>query len=351
MTRVRCAVIGSGFAGSTFAEAVRYAPDAELVAIAGGRKAPELAERHGVRAIDDVDALLDSSDVDAVLVASPNPFHHPLTLRAAASGKHVLVEKPMALSVAECSAMLEACARAGVVLMVGHHHRFRRNPIATKLLLHRGTIGRVDVAAMVQTEPDQTTWLTKPENGGYLLGSGVHGLDLLRWWLGDVLRIAALTGQYRGERVENGSLLLLEFAGGAHASFQDSVIPGSVTPPGSGVVRFDVVLTGERGVLQVDMYGEVRSSTADGWRVHTSLPVWEGTTHSSAWRPTPARCANSSTRFSNARPPRFSAEEGLAAVAIVEAAHRAAATGTRQQVTRGSRRSARIGRPCPPDVS
>ena len=71
---------------------------------------------------------------------------------------------------------------------------------------------------MVQTEPDQTTWLRKPENGGYLLGSGVHGLDLLGRWLGDVLRVAALTGQYRGERAENGSLRLLEFAGGALAS-------------------------------------------------------------------------------------------------------------------------------------
>jgi predicted dehydrogenase len=334
MTHVRCAVIGSGFAGSTFAEAVRYAPDAELVAIAGGRKAPELAERHGVRALDGVDALLDSSEVDAVLIASPNPFHCPQTLRAAASGKHVLVEKPMALSVAECRAMLEACERAGVVLMVGHHHRFRRNPIATKLLLDRGTIGRVDMAAMVQTEPDQTTWLTKPDNGGYLLGSGVHGLDLLRWWLGDVLRVAALTGQYRGERVENGSLLLLEFAGGAHASFQDSVIPGSVPPPGSGVVRFDAVLTGERGVLAVDMYGEVRSSTAGGWQVQTSLPVWDGHYAFLRMEAYASQVREFIDAIRQARPPRVPAAEGLAAVAVVEAAHRAAATSTWQEVER-----------------
>lgn len=129
-------------------------------------QAPELAARHGVASVSDVDALLDSDDVDAVLIASPNPFHCPQTLRAAASGKHVLVEKPMAMSVAEGQRMLEACRAAGVVLMVGHHHRFRRNPLAVKLLLERGRIGRVDMVAMVQTEPDQTTWLTKPENGG-----------------------------------------------------------------------------------------------------------------------------------------------------------------------------------------
>jgi predicted dehydrogenase len=334
MTRVRCAVLGSGFAGSTFAEAVRYAPDAELVAIGGGRKAPELAALHGVRAVDDVDGLLDSTEVDAVLIASPNPFHCPQTVRAAASGKHVLVEKPMALSVAECRSMLAACDAAGVVLMVGHHHRFRRNPIAARLLLDRGTIGRVDMAAMVQTEPDQTTWLTRPENGGYLLGAGVHGLDLLRWWLGDVQRVAALTGQYRGEHVENGSLLLLDFAGGAHASFQDSVIPGSVPPPGSGVVRFDVVLTGERGVLHVDMYGEVRSSTATGWQVHSSLPVWDGHYAFLRMEAYASQVREFIAAIREARPPRVPAADGLAAVAIVEAGHRAAASGTWQEVER-----------------
>jgi len=329
---VRCAVIGSGFAGSTYAEAVRYVPDAELVAIAGGRNAERVAQQHGVHASADVDAVLDSPDVDAVLIASPNPFHAPQTLRAAEHGKHVLVEKPMALSVAECRSMVDACERAGVVLMVGHHHRFRRNPVAAKLLLDRGIIGRVDMAAMVQTEPDQTTWLTKPENGGYLLGGGVHGLDLLRWWLGDVRRVAALTGQYRGERVENGSLLLLDFVGGAHASFQESVIPGSVPPPGSSVVRFDVVLTGERGVLDVDMYGDVRSSTREGWLVQTSLPAWEGHYAFLRMEAYASQAREFVTAIREQRAPRVPATDGLAAVAIVEAAHRAAATGTWQDV-------------------
>jgi predicted dehydrogenase len=332
MNRVRCAVIGSGFAGSTFAEAVRYAPDAELVGIAGGHQAPELAALQGVRAWSDVNAVLDSRDVDAVLIASPNPFHAPQTLRAAASGKHVLVEKPMALSVVECRQMREACERARVVLMVGHHHRFRRNPIATKLLLDRGAIGRVDLAAMVQTEPDQTTWLTKPENGGYLLGGGVHGLDLLRWWLGDVRRVAALTGQYRGEQVENGSLLLLDFVGGAHASFQVSVTPGSVPPPGSGVVRFDVVLTGERGVLHADMYGDVRTSTRDGWQVQTSLPVWDGHYAFLRMEAYASQVREFIAAIREVRAPRVPATDGLAAVAVVEAAHRAAASGTWQEV-------------------
>jgi predicted dehydrogenase len=325
---VRCAIIGSGFAGSTYAEAIRYAADADLVAIAGGHQAPELAARHGIAAVSDVDALLDSADVDAVLIASPNPFHCPQALRAAASGKHVLVEKPMAMSVADGQRMLEACRKAGVVLMVGHHHRFRRNPLAVKLLLERGRIGRVDMVAMVQTEPDQTTWLTKPENGGYLLGSGIHGLDLLRWWLGDVSRVAALTGQYRGERVENGSLLLLDFVSGTHASFQDSVIPGSVPPSGSGVVRFDAVLTGAQGVLYADMYGEVRVSTPGGWEVQTMLPRWDGHYAFLRMEAYASQAREFVAAIKEHRSPQVAPEDGLAALAIVEAAHQAAAAGS-----------------------
>jgi predicted dehydrogenase len=307
-------------------EAISYAPDAELVAIAGGRNAPRLAEQFGVRAVatEDVDRLIESDDIDAILVASPNTVHCPQALRAAAAGKHVLVEKPMALNVAECRQMIDACRAAGVVLMVGHHHRYRRNPIAVKMLLERGVVGKVDMVSMNQTEPDVTTWLTRPENGGYLLGAGVHGLDLLRWWLGDVARVAALTGVYRGEHVENGSLLLLDFESGAHGSFRDSVVPRSVPPPGSGVVQFDASFTGETGVLQADMYGEVRLSTQTGWQTQTALPVWDAHFSFLRMEAYAAQARELVAAIREQRAPRYPAEDAMHAVALVDAAHLAA---------------------------
>ncbi|MGH2461676.1 MAG: Gfo/Idh/MocA family protein [Chloroflexota bacterium] len=326
--RVRCAVIGSGFAGSTFAEALSYAPAAELVAIAGGRQADALAEKYRTRAVAtaDVDRLIDSAEIDAVLIASPNPFHGPQTLRAAASGKHVLVEKPMALSAREGRAMVEACRKADVVLMPGHHHRFRRNGVAARLLLDRGVIGKVDLANLALIEPDQTTWLNNPAYGGYLLGSGSHAIDVLRFLVGDVARVAALTGRYRGAEVENGSQLLLEFKNGAHGIMQNSVIPRLSRPTaGSGVARFDVQLTGETGVLQVDLYGEVRSSTESGWTVPTSLPVWEGHTAFLRLEAYAEEAREFIAAIRERRAPRVTGEDGLAAVAVVEAAHRSAA--------------------------
>ena len=324
-SKVRCAVIGSGFAGSTLAESIQYVPDAELVVIAGGRKAPELAARFGVRASDDVDGVLDSDEVDAVFIASPNPFHRPQTVRAAQRGKHVLVEKPLALSVADGQAMIEACQKAGVVLMVGHHQRFRRNGVAAKLLLDRGVIGRVDMVAMNETEPDQTTWLNAPENGGYLFGGGSHAFDLLNYWIGRIRRVAALTGQYRGVPVENGSLVLLEFESGAHGSFQNSVIPNMLRPSGGGVLRFDAWITGETGVLSVDLYGEVRQSTASGWLVHTSFPTWEGHYAFMRMEAYAAQAREFIAAIRERRPPLHGPEQALHAVAVCEAAHRAAA--------------------------
>ena len=326
--KLRCAVIGSGFAGTTFAEAISYVPEAELVAIAGGHQGPDVAARHGVRALAtaDVDGLLDSDEIDAVLITSPNPFHAPQAIRAANAGKHVVVEKPMGMNVAECRAMIDAANAAGVTLMPGHMHRYRRTETAVKLMLQRGTIGKVDMATITLTEPDETTWLNTPANGGYLLGSGVHAIDLLRFWLGDIDEVTALTGKYRGMQVENGSQLLMVFSNGTHASMQNSVIPRLSRPKaGSGVARFGAELTGETGVISVDMYGEVRLSTETDWQFQTAMPIWDG--HYSLLRM--EAFANMAREFVRAslehRRPFITAEDGMIAVAVVEAAHKAAA--------------------------
>jgi predicted dehydrogenase len=328
LDKLRCAVIGSGFAGTTFAEAIRYVPEAELIAIAGGHQAPDVAARHGVRAVatTEVDALLDSDEIDAVLIASPNPFHAPQAIRAANAGKHIFVEKPMGMNVAECRAMIDAANAAGVTLMPGHMHRYRRTETAVKLMLQRGAIGNVDMASITLTEPDETTWLNTPANGGYLLGSGIHAIDLLRFWLGDIQEVTALTGHYRGVPVENGSQLLMIFTSGTHAAMQNSVIPRLSRPKaGSGVARFGAELTGETGVISVDMYGEVRLSTETDWQFQTAMPIWDG--HYALLRM--EAFANMTREFVRASLERrrafITAEDGLIAVAVVEAAHKAAA--------------------------
>ena len=108
------------------------------------------------------------------------------------------------------------------------------------------------------------------------------------------------------------------------AAFANSVIPRSVPPPGSGVVQFDLTLTGETGVLQADMYGDVRLSTQTGWQTQTSMPVWDGHYAFLRMEAYAQQTREFVAAISERRPPRYGAEEALQAVAIVEAAHLAA---------------------------
>jgi predicted dehydrogenase len=127
MDTVGVGMVGSGFMGLTYAEAIaRHVTGARLVAVAGGSRAAKLAAEYGVPAEPTVEALLARRDVDAVVLATPDQVRRELTEKAAAAGKHVLAEKPMAPTVADCDAMIAACARAGVTLAVVKTERYRK---------------------------------------------------------------------------------------------------------------------------------------------------------------------------------------------------------------------------------
>src|SRR5439155_24271098 len=110
-------LIGSGMMGRTYTAAIqRQSKDAHAVAVTGGTRAPKLSAEFGIAEEPTVDALLDRKDVDVVVIATPHTTHLPLALQAAAAGKHVYLEKPMALNTLECQQIVDACKRAGVLL-------------------------------------------------------------------------------------------------------------------------------------------------------------------------------------------------------------------------------------------
>ena len=122
---MRFGLVGSGRMGLTYAECLtRYTTGAQLVALTGGTRAPGLASRYGVVYEPSLDDLLGRSDIDVVLVATPHSRLRDQVVQAAAAGKHVLVEKPMALSTAECDAMIDACQAAEVSLGVVQTARY-----------------------------------------------------------------------------------------------------------------------------------------------------------------------------------------------------------------------------------
>jgi predicted dehydrogenase len=144
MTRV--ALFGCGWIQDFHARGVLAHPHGELAAVANWREssARAFAERHGIpRVTTDWEALAADPEIDAAIVATPNALHAPQTIALLRSGKHVLVEKPMATSVAECDAMIATAREAGAFLMVAHCWRFRDEVRAMRARIAAGELGEI----------------------------------------------------------------------------------------------------------------------------------------------------------------------------------------------------------------
>ncbi|MEP7063654.1 MAG: Gfo/Idh/MocA family oxidoreductase [Betaproteobacteria bacterium] len=224
---IRIGVAGLGRAFTLMLPTFIADPRVTLAAATDARPSTlaSFGARFGARMHVDVEALCADRDIDAVYVATPHQYHAQHTILAATHGKHVLVEKPMALSVDECEAMIAAAERAGVQLVVGHSHSFDAPVRRARELIDAGTIGRVRMVN-AQYYTDFLYRLRRPEEldtragGGVLWSQAAHQVDIVRMLGGgNVERVRALTGAWDAARATEGAYAaLLTFADGAFAS-------------------------------------------------------------------------------------------------------------------------------------
>lgn len=211
MDEIRWGIIGCGNVTEVKSgPAFNKVPGSRLVMVMrrDGEKAADYARHHHVpRWTDDADTLIHDSEVDAVYIATPPDSHADYTLRVAAVGKPVYVEKPMARTVAECDQMIAACAQANVPLYVAYYRR--RLPTFAKAaeLLAQGAIGKVRCVQMelFQTvKPDdlqaEKPWRVQPaiSGGGYFHDLASHQFDILDYLLGPVTSARGHTGNQAG---------------------------------------------------------------------------------------------------------------------------------------------------------
>ena len=194
---VRVGLAGLGFMGGTHAQCYAALPNAKLVAVADPEpdRRKHFADTYGCKAFPSVEELV-ASDIDMVDVCMPTYLHEQAVTTAAAAKKHVLCEKPMALTAADCDAMIAAVKRAGVHFLVGHVIRFWPEYAAIKRILDSGRYGKVRWASAVRLSPPPTWawkgWLTDPTlSGGAVLDLHIHDLDCLAWILGMPKTISA----------------------------------------------------------------------------------------------------------------------------------------------------------------
>ena len=196
-----------------------------------GALAADYARRHGVpRWHDDAEAILGAKDIDAVYIATLTDTHREYTLRCAAAGKPVYVEKPMAMNHGECLEMIAACRAAGVPLWVGYYRRALPRFLAVRDLLATDAIG--DVRAVVsrhfqrpppaeQFAGGATPWRVNPDlsGGGFFFEGACHTLDFMDFLFGPVETVRAVAGNQAGlYQAEDVVAASLRFASGVHGS-------------------------------------------------------------------------------------------------------------------------------------
>ncbi|HEV8632651.1 MAG TPA: Gfo/Idh/MocA family oxidoreductase [Chloroflexota bacterium] len=321
---MRVGLLGAGTIARAHAEG--YARAGARVAAVAEVDRPRgrgLADELGAAWFADWRELLERGEVDAVSVCLPHSLHAPATLDAAAAGKHVLCEKPIATTLADADRMIAACRRAGVTLMVGHTHRFRLEHVVAKELLDRGEIGRVvqvrDAIWAGRADPRAPLgWrgARALNGGGVFMDNGVHAADRLRWWIGaEAAWVAAATG--RAAEVVEGEdhgAALIGFAGGAVATLEQAL----VVPRGAGACYAQFL--GSEGVLRVDTWQRLQIARGGGDWEEVPLPDD---------RPNgfDAEIQEFVAAARQGRAPSVTGQDGRAALELILAIYRAAETG------------------------
>jgi glucose-fructose oxidoreductase len=320
--RIRYAVVGLGhIAQAAVLPAFGHASrNSELVALVSGepRKLKVLGRRYGVEHLcgyDDLEALLAGDVVDAVYIALPNDMHRELTLRAARAGKHVLCEKPMAVTARDCEAMIRATREARVKLMIAYRLHFERANLEAIQVARSGRLGELrffssDFAMQVSKDNIR---LERERGGGPLYDIGIYCINAARFMLGEeptaVWATATKSKDPRFREVDETVIGVMRFKDERLASFTCSF---------GAADRSTFTLTGTRGSITLDPAYEYVQGLAYTLR--------QGERERRKELGKSDQFAPELLYFSDCilhdREPEPSGEEGLADVRIIEAMHR-----------------------------
>jgi predicted dehydrogenase len=193
---IRIAIIGPGKVAHLHAKAALQVADTELVAVYGRtfQKAEDFANQYGIAAYSDVHDMVSREKIDLCLVTTPHPAHREPTVAALNAGSHVLVEKPLASSLEDCDAMIEAASRNSRYLGTISQRRFYEPSQRIRRAIDEGKIGKPVLGmiqmlgwrgeAYYQSDPWRGSWAG--EGGGVLVNQAPHQLDLLLWYMGEI---------------------------------------------------------------------------------------------------------------------------------------------------------------------
>jgi myo-inositol 2-dehydrogenase/D-chiro-inositol 1-dehydrogenase len=291
MSKVKIGIIGSRFQADCIASSVRAMPEeGEVIAVASPTtgQAARFAQRHSIpHAYTDYRELLRNPDVELVSITAPNRVHAQITIDAAKAGKHVVCEKPLCITLEEADAMIDACQKAGVLLLYAEELFFAPKYVKAKQMADEGAFGRVHLVKQGEKHSGPHSdwfWDVNQSGGGAVMDLGCHGIAFCWWFLGkpNVKSVYSHMGTLvHGDRTqgEDEAITVIEFANGAIG-----VVENSWNRPGG--MDDSIEVFGEKGQTYADMlmgnalptYSEVgfgyaveKAATTTGW----TYPVFE----------------------------------------------------------------------------
>lgn len=335
-------LLGCGTIGPLHAEALAELAGARLVAVADvvPERAAALARTYDVKAVTSLEELLAQPGVDLVSVCTPSGTHGELGAEIARAGRHVVLEKPVDVRLEAADAVIEAAARAGVVLSVISQHRFDDGVLRLRRAIERGELGPITLAEgrawwyRTQAYYDADAWRgTDALDGGALMNQGIHVVDLLLHLLGPARSVFARAGTVAHEmEAEDLLVATVAFDGGALATL-------SVTTASFPGVPETVAVSGPRASVVLEA-GSVVSWTREVRGLEDEIAGAAGTA--------PANAALGSRNLSvqahrsqlqdvvdavrEHRPPAVTGADGRAALALVRAAYESARSGEEVRV-------------------
>lgn len=342
--KIGVGLVGSGFVTSIHIESLQRVPSAEVLAVAS----PTLdhvrgfAERHAIpRWFVDYHQLLEMPEIDLVVFGIPNDLHCEAVLAAAEAGKHVVLEKPMALNLAECDRMIEACRRAGVKLMYAEELCFTPKYVRLKQLIESGAVGRPHLIKQSEKHDGPHSawfWDVERSGGGVTFDMGCHALEFFRWILSgpdcaDRPRATSIYAQMgthvHGDKTrgDDEALIIVEFENGCTCLAEESW-----AKPGGMDDRAEVY--GSEGVAYADLLRgnaiHTYSRTGYDYAVEKagSTQGWSFTIYEEAWNyGFPQEMAHFVECVRDDKQPIVTGEDGRAVLEMVMAAYASAGQG------------------------
>ena len=336
MSKIRFAIVGTGSIVPIHAQAIASIPDASLVAFVGNdvAKAQELAAKFNCDWYNDYQQMLKRADIDAVSICIPSGLHAELGIEAALAGKHVVVEKPIDVTLEKADALIETCQAQGVKLGVIFQRRYSDGVIALKNLLEQGKLGKLLFGGCYiklyrsQEYYDSGAWrgTWDIDGGGVLMNQGIHYIDMLQFLAGPVAEVTGNCGTYGHTRleVEDTASAAIRFQSGALG-----VIEGTTCAyPGLGS-RIDIYGTEGSASIENDVLTFVQTKSGFEYKAGSNTENAGVSSPDISFECHQRQFQEIITAFKTNTEPKVNGIEGRKALEVILAIYKSAFTGNR----------------------